>query len=350
MAEEIYNFKVPRAEAEFRDDGLRVRLYYPPREQLEEIPGRAPEQLDFGIGVFEQLLASGMAIAADQTHPLRPSSAGSLYLFDDDVICCHRRDRGAGVHRLYHSPSGGFANSREFTYSLEGLEAIALRESAEECLLITRDEKPWLIVPDDSKDYTIRSAKRLGINLDLRIVKPEIIPSSDTLEVYEDDKELFIARNVCVSLLYESATSLTTLLLRKLPLSSEEVVAVDAEGIEKAEKFIHFNREAYFIPLKEINNKRFGTPLFDFRVSQLGSVLDGRPFVRQPRDEKPYLGPEGVTSSYQHLWAPEDMMVACLAGLGLEGYRGRNRLELELEKTRARKDKRSLVPSEYLIQ
>lgn len=142
---------------------------------------------------------------------------------------------------------------------------------------------------------------------------------------------------------------MTTLWLRKLPISSEEVIAIDAEGMEKGGKFIHFNREAYFIPLKEINNKRFGTPLNNFRVSQLDHIDQGKPFVRLPSDEKPYLGPEGVSVTHPHLWAPEDMMVVCLAGLGIEGYKGRNRLELELEKTKARKEGRSLVPSEYLI-
>lgn len=114
MEQEIYHFKVPHAEAEFDGNSLVIKLFYP-RNALEEIEGRLQEQLDFGINVFEQLLSSGRALIADKEHPLKPSAGGSLCILADNVIACHRRDKGAGVHPMYHGASGGYTSSREFT-------------------------------------------------------------------------------------------------------------------------------------------------------------------------------------------------------------------------------------------
>ncbi|MEK6933398.1 MAG: hypothetical protein AABW75_00815 [Nanoarchaeota archaeon] len=222
--QEIYHFKIPKAEAEFDGLGLTIKLFYPDRDRLEETSSRLSEQLDFGINVFEQLLRSGRAIAADPQHPLKPSAAGSMYILDDNTIVCHRRDKGAGVHKLYHSPNGGYTKSREFTHSLKWLEATALAETAEECLLITKDKNPYLIVPEESKEETLKRARLFNIDLPTREVKSEIIPGTDRLEVYENNVPLFTADKVCISLLYESSTSLSTLWPRRLPLFTDEVV------------------------------------------------------------------------------------------------------------------------------
>ena len=150
-------------------------------------------------------------------------------------------------------------------------------------------------------------------------------------------------------MLYESSTSLSTLWPRRLPLFKDEVFPIDTEGMQKGERFIHFNREAYLIPLEEIAQKKFGTPLNNFEVFQLDRIENGVPRVKTPSYVQSYLGPEGVSVNHPHLWAPEDMMVNCLRSLNVAGYKGQRGLELELEKIKVRKEGRSLVPKEYLV-
>lgn len=342
---EIYHFKVPEAEATFDGNSLTVRLSYP--AQIEEIHGRLPEQLDSGINVYEQLLQKGHARCADAAHPLKPAAAGSLYVLQDDIVVCHRRDAGAPTHKLYHSAYSGYTSSREFTRSHKGLLHTALRESAEECLLVTRDKEPWLIVPRDTQEYTLQSARRLGIDIPPRLVDVEMLPCKDRLEVYEGGKLLFNA-SVCLALLYESSTSLSALWLRKFSVSSEEVLPVDAEGMMKEGRFKHFNRESYFVSLDEIALQPFGTPLQSPRVFQT-RIEDGKPIIYTPQSLPPYYGPENVMVKHPHLWAPDDLMVACFAGLDIVNYRGKNRLDLELWKMQMKRTGRPLISEEFLV-
>ncbi len=187
---------------------------------------------------LEKLISDGHAVIADAQHPLQPASAGSLYLTQDQKILIHRRDKGAPIHALYHSSYSGFSQSHEFVFSVEGLMNIALSETAEECLLITRDKKPWLIVPEDAPEYTLASAKNLGIDLPARNVRVEMLPAKDTLEVYHEQGEFIFKAHASLSLLWESATSLSALWIRKLPLSAAEVYPIDAEGMMKDGKFV----------------------------------------------------------------------------------------------------------------
>ena len=135
------------------------------------------QELKLGFGILQiqnsfkkdclqilSLVSNGYAELANPEHSLRPSAGGSPYLFEDNVILFHRKDSGAPTHKLYHSIPGGFPRSQKELYSAEGLRQIGLRESAEENLLITRDTKPKLIVPKDSVDHVLKSAKRLGID------------------------------------------------------------------------------------------------------------------------------------------------------------------------------------------
>ncbi|MBI2631636.1 hypothetical protein HYW75_01395 [Candidatus Pacearchaeota archaeon] len=115
-------------------------------------------------------------------------------------------------------------------------------------------------------------------------------------------------------------------------------------------EFRHFNRESFFIPLEEIIDKQFGTPLNNFRVFQLDRIESGTPYVKTPSYEPPYFGPEKVVVNNPHLWSPEDMMDNCLRSLGVHGYKGRGALQLGLQKIKARRDKKSLVPEEYLVK
>lgn len=197
------------------------------------------------------------------------------------------------------------------------------------------------------KEFSLASARKLGIDLPIREVKSEIIPGNDRLEVYEQGDHLFTANNICLSLLYESSTSLSALWIKKIPVYSQEVIPIDSEGMMKGDRFIHFNREAYLIPVSEISGKNFGEPLQKFEVYQLDKTDNGIPVVKIP-DYKDFLGPEKVKVNNPHLWAPEDMMVSCLRNLNIECYKGKEGIELELEKTKAKKAGRSLVSKEYL--
>src|SRR3989344_4206214 len=145
---EIYHFKVFRAEAELNDKkspekGLTVRLFYP--QNQEDVRGRFPESsesLRFGIDSLERLLSEGTCSLADNNNPIKPASAGSIYLLKDNVIIFHRRDKFAPTHKMYHSAYAGYTHAREFVFSAEALIETGKRETAEEILLITKEKKP----------------------------------------------------------------------------------------------------------------------------------------------------------------------------------------------------------------
>jgi len=346
MSQEIYHFKVHKAEAEL--DGqcrMTVRLFYP--KNPEPIDRRLPENLAFGVGVFEALERNYFANIADTDNPIKPASAGSLYVLKDGKIVCHRRDKFAPTHKLYHSAYAGYTQAPEFVYSANGLRQTGLKESAEECLLITTDASPWLVVPNDSKDYTLEAAKRLGLNLRPRFVDVEVFEPTDTLEVYYEDGEHIFTTRAFLEFIYESQTSLNALWLRRFPLSSNEIHPVDAEGMVKDGQFQHFNRESYVIDPSEVANISFGSILQRRpRVVQT-RIESGIPRVYKPEYKEPYLGPDKVPVVHPHVWAPEDLLVRTLDALNVPGYAGKWR-EIELWKERSRLERRSLLPQEVL--
>jgi len=343
---DITHFKVYSAEASFINNSLTVKLSYP--RKPEPIERRLPENLQFGVRTLERLLRDSYAEIADQNNPIKPAAAGSLYLLSDGNFIVHRRDKGAPTHSLYHSAYGGYTNSLEFVYTEHGLMQTALRETAEECLLITRDKTPKLIVPEDSKDYTLESAKRLGLDLDYLTVKVETLDPSDKLEAYYEDGENIFSAKAFLALLWESSTSLTALQIRKLPLSAEDIIPIDTEGMVKDGKFVHFNRESYVISKEEISNKPFGTILEAPRVFQT-SIIDNKPNVYTPSYNPPYLGPDRIPVISPHVFAPEEMLTACLDGLNVEGYKGK-KLEIELWKEKTKLEGRSLLPEKVLAK
>ncbi len=341
----ITHFKVYNAEAFKEGNSLTVKLYYP--RKPEPIERRLPENLPFGVRTLEKLLGDSYAKIADQNNPIKPAAAGSLYLLSDGNFIVHRRDRGAPTHSLYHSAYGGFTNSLEFVYTESGLIQTALRETAEECLLITRDRTPKLIVPEDSRDYTLESAKMLGLDLDYLTVKVETLDPSDKLEVYYEDGEHIFTAKAFLDLLWESSTSLTALQIRKLPLSVEEVFPIDAEGMIKDGRFVHFNRESYVLSKEEVSNKQFGTILENPRVFQTRITDDIR--IYTPSYNPPYLGPDKTPVTSPHVFAPEDMLTACLDALQIQGYKGK-KLEIELWKEKTKLEGSSLLPEAVLVK
>src|SRR3989338_151883 len=122
-------------------NGMVMTLVYP--SNPVKIVGRWAENLEFGVGVYERLLAGGYSPIADLDNPVRPPSSGSTYQFSDGILVIGRRDKFAPTHKLYHSTFTGFAESYSAVGSSEGIRNIGLRESAEECLLITRDKNPY---------------------------------------------------------------------------------------------------------------------------------------------------------------------------------------------------------------
>lgn len=344
---DITQFKIYRAEAERSGSSLTVKLYYP--RNPEPIKGRIPENLPWGVKVFEGLIKNNYAVIADAENPIKPAAAGSLYVFNDGNILVHRRDIKAPTHPMYHSACGGYPTEEEYKGKEQGLMRTALRETAEECLLITREKTPKLIVPKDSKEYTVESARRLGLDLKTVEVNVETLDPSDTLKVYSGEGSSIYTARAFLDLLWESSTSLTALQIRKLPLSVEDVIPIDAEGMISNEgNFIHFNRESYFLRQDELERKDFGEILKNPRVYQT-KIENGVPRVFTPEYREPLYGPEKILVRHPHVWAPEDMLVTCLDGLGVDGYKGR-KYEIELWKTKTKLEGKSLLPSDVLAQ
>ncbi len=351
MADEIAIFKINKAEATYQDGALGIDLFYPKNPQL--LTKRLDGNPGFGVAVLEKLLEKGHAKVASLDVPLKPADGGSVYCFNDGVFLVHRRDKGAGVHKLYHGAPGGYTDSLDSTYSEKALIATGLRESAEENLLITQDNPPWLIVPNDSRDYTLAAAKTLGIKLKPYYVDVKTLPSRDRLRVFNDDGGLIFQSygKGFLDIMWDDSTSLSLMQVRLMPFSSEEVLPIDAEGMMKQGRFIHFNRESYLILFSEVSGKGFGTPLKDFRVYQT-RFEGGKPIVYTPeytREHIPFLGPDGVFVTHPHIWAPENHTTVCLDALGVPGFAGR-RLAIELWKNQCKVSGESMVPEEYLAR
>ncbi len=374
---EIYHFEVPRAEAELfnvdsPEEGMVVRLFYPRVQR--DVKGRfpeSPESLAFGIDSLEQLLTKGFAQIGTQEFPLKPAAAGSLYLLNDNSIIVHRRDKFAPTHKMYHSAYAGYTHDRDFVFTEKGLRETGLRETAEECLVFLRSTIPGrthLVIPNDSKDQTIASARRIGIKLG-RNVRPyyinvDVCEPPDILEVYWEDNEeepIFTARAV-LDYIRESQTSLNALQIRKLPFPSNVVFPVDAEGMVSNDgKWKWFNRESYIIPLDDIAGKEFGHILEHPRVYQT-RIVNGIPEVYTPEYIKPYLAPgiklvspdkPGIRAPVEvihpHIWAPENLLTACLDALGVKGYIGKKH-NIEQWKQRCMLEGTPLLPDNVLVK
>jgi hypothetical protein len=257
-----------------------------------------------------------------------------LYRFNDGNILVNRRDAGAPTHKLYHCGYAGFPGTREHIYSAEGLMQNALRESSEEVLLITIEKnhegKPWLIVPNDSVPYVLESARKLGMDhLPLRHIDVETAEPTDWLVVRDENGKLIFRTKAYMEFIYDSETSLNALYRREVPLSSEEILPVDAEGMPKNGTWFHFNRESYFFDPRELIGVTFGTPIDDPLVYKTDFVMVGGERVPIPRlqidadYQKPYLGPEKIPVTHPHLFAPEDQFRRHLDALGVVGCAGR---------------------------
>ncbi len=343
---EILQFEVYKADATLDRNTMHVRLFYP--NNPKKIDTRIPENLQFGKTVLNRLRNLGYDQIADQQNPIKPPSAGSVYITLDDKLIIHRRDANARTNALYHSIYAGFTSSRDFLYSEKGLIDTALRETAEECLLITKDNDPYLIVPNDSKQDTIESAKRLGLDLKPRFVDVQTLPANDTLEVLTQDGESIYKTNVWLELYYTGHTGISVILFRKLPLHSQEILPVDAEGMmSKDNKFIHFNRESYIVDPKDIP-ARFGFPLKNAKSYQTLFLKDGEPKVYEIEHEPPFYGPDKVRVNDPHIFAPDDLLAKVVGILIWDKYD--YWIDEELHKIESKLQNKSLVPEQFLIK
>jgi hypothetical protein len=351
-------FKIPHAEATYDNGALTVRLYYP--NKPEELTKRLPGNSVFGANALETLLREGYARIATPECPIKPADGGSIYLFNDNVVLVHRRQFPLGknsVHNFYHSAPGGYTENLNATRSEEGLIATGLKETAEEQILFTRDYPHWVIVANDLKEYTLQAVKNLGLDEyfgnRLKFVDVENLPSSDILEVYDEDKnKIFTSKGKgFLDPMWDNSTSLSLMQIRKLPFSSEEIFPIDAEGmVGKDGKYIHFNRESYLIPLSELADKPFGTPLENPRVHKTAINQNTIPlFVYSPSYSEPFYGPDEKRVNHPHLFAPENHFIVCLDALGVPGFKGR-RLDWQLWKEKCIRDNICMIPKEFLVE
>jgi len=337
---EFHLFEIYNANAEIIDNCMTVSLYYPSNKKM--LDKKIPGNLEFGIQVYENLLDHRFSQIAQINRPIMPSCAGSIYTTLDDKIICHRRDIKAPNHKLYHSSYGGFPQSDEELFSAKGIMKLALRETAEECLIITRD-RSRLIVPSGSEHYTLESAKRLGI--DLAKVKPLVmdvatVEPTDTLKVFDADYNLLFQVQGFIEFMYEGQTTITTSQIRKLPFMADEIFPIDAEGYEIDGKYIHFNRESYILDPNVIKNLQFGAILPSPEVYKT-KIVDGIPIIVHPDYTEPYFGPDGVKVVDPHVWASEDLLMRMLDALRIPGY---DWIRAELWKEKSKLEGKPLVP------
>lgn len=341
---EYSGFYISNGDMSLRDDNLVMRLTYPTNPK--KIEGRLSENLRFGIDVYQRLLEDGYSPIADEKNPVRPPSSGSAYLFTDGKMVICRRDMGAPTHKKYHSVYAGFPDSFEAVSSSRSITKTALREIADECLLITKDKNPCLIIPKDSIDYTLESAQRLGLNLPKHYVDVEWEEPTDRLEVYDEQGNLLFTHKALLDIIFESETSINALHLRRIPISSEEVYPIDAEGMVKEDRFIHFNRESYLINPQDMAEMRFGDIIQNPLVFQT-RIQDGRPNIYTPEYNEPFDGPDGIKVVDPHIWAPDNQVTRYLHALGIDGY---NWIKMELWKEKTKQGRKDLLPGKVLFE
>ncbi len=347
---EIDMFKIYKADVELTGQGINVRLFYP--EQRESLTRLLPEQLEFGVRFFETLLEKGYAEFATADFPIRPPSAGSMYVFKDMKFLIHRRDPGARLHPLYHSMPVGYNNRSSHAFSASGIMNTMLRESSEENLLITRDGKR-LLVPRDARPYVLDAAEKVGLDLTrmkIEEIDVETLAGPDRISVFYNDKLQFSVPSYA-AFSFEGSRTLNAMTIRFVDLNSEDILPVDGEGMEKDGRWVLFNRESYIVDPSEMDGVMFGDALKDpeVYVTEWENTSYGR--VPRPRlstagypiEGKPrfYYGPDKKVVTEPHVFAPDDLLIRMLDVRGISGYAG-HWMELEIEKTKKKLGQKKL--------
>ncbi len=332
----MYLFEVPRATAEFDGKSITVKLYYPnERKMLDKSP---PEDLEWGVKKFSELLEKGYAEIATPEHPIRNPSAGGVYVFDDDTWFIHRRDAGAPLHPLYHSIPCGYPETERET-TVDGLRALMQRELPEENLIFTKDGE---LLPLHGQ-YAIETAERIGISPERIKTVPgyaDALKGMDKLEIYNEDGSLMIGTGITdIEFSWEGSTTINALWFVCIPYSAKDILPVDAEGMYKDGTFIHFNREAYLLTANERTLIKMldtvNIPLKNEDVHRT-KIEDGIPRVYVPSYEPPFFGPDGKSTDHPNIFAPDNLLRKMLYG--------ENWVEKELEyEARLLEEKQSAV-------
>ncbi|MFH0977823.1 MAG: hypothetical protein V1837_00840 [Candidatus Woesearchaeota archaeon] len=323
---DILQFPIYKASATLTKAGMLVQIFYP------ENPAFVNKKIESnanGPDIFDELSISGYSKIATAENPIRPASAGYVYMFQDEKIMFHRRDMGAKIHKMFHSVSVGYPQNKEEIFGRNALETIAKREASEECMLITRERNPWIVAPTELMEETEKQAKKYGIEMKIREIKGERIRAPDTIEAYSSQGELIYRANGIVEFGFEKETFLNLLIALQLQIDSTEIMPVDMEGKQSEDGYERFNRESYLAKMETL--PRFGKPLKDFEVFQAkieaGKLIPDIPAYKGTI----FNGPEGIQVEHPHIFAPDDMLVRVLDALGAKEYEGKW-MQIEKEK------------------
>lgn len=345
---EISQFVVTEAYSTFdnKTGVVNTSFYYP--RNPREINTRLGPNPEWGIKVLEELLSKGESRIATPENPISPPNAGSIPVTSDGKIICTRRDDGAKVHKMFQAGYSGFASTTRELYSEKGMFRLGQRESAEEVVLITRDRNPYIITTSSTKQITLESAKRLGLEYPIREVKEEFLPGKDRLRVFYENREPIFTLPNFFTMLWDIDSSSIAMQIRKLNIHSDEILPIDAEGIfnETKDKYkVHFNRESFILDLNTIYNVhnpktldklRYAYPMLNPQVFQSHWDESRKMRIVETPHNSPleYLGPGATPVNHPYLWAPQDTLRTCLDGLGIAGYEKR-KLFWELQTDRA---------------
>ncbi|MBI4019018.1 MAG: hypothetical protein HY364_02070 [Candidatus Aenigmarchaeota archaeon] len=325
------NLKVDRAIASLRDGRLSISLLYP--NLPETFRGRLPQNPEYGITVMKRLKEEGVSAIADEVHPIRPPCAGIFYMTKDGKIISHRRDIRAPTHALYHSIPAGHPTHDE-VYLPSGLYSTAMREAAEECLIVTKDDHR-LLAPVGMEPYISESAKKIGLQLPTMHINAEIIDPSDTITARRENGDILFVAGGFVDIVYESETNMTLLQGFYLPIHSDEIEAIDAEGMNREGRYERFGREIYFIDAERPG--RFGSAIKNPRVRK-SRIDKGMPFFYTPDYTPPYKGPDLTDAGSPHVFAPDNLLSRALDAVGAEDYAGKW-MEISVDKMQRNENK-----------
>jgi len=340
MSMEKYLFKITRARAEMIDsiisDRVKVTLWYPNNPKIEKV--KLPGNLEYGIEKFSELMDKGYAEIADENHPIRPPSAGGVYVFSDGVISFHRRDMEAYLHPLQHSIPAGYPQTEKEVSSEEGIKKARDREVSEETLLFTKDGA--LLVPKGCEEFVLKTMENLGIykqNYKIIPTDIEIDEGRDILEIRDEDDNIIFQTKTNLAFGWTGSTTMNALWVLRVPYTSDEIIPVDTEGMFEDGKYKHFERETYKVSLEELN-KKWGSKLVMPDVYK-AKIENGKVSIYTPEYKPPFYSPsllgevdleQKITEDkYPHIFWPDELLRKMLTVLEVDHYFRWMDIELE---------------------
>jgi hypothetical protein len=309
----MHIFKVPYATAELDGKGVKVRLSYPDnREKLKE---RLPANPEYGVATLSKLLYDGRVDIASPAHPARPASGGVLDVVSGKLVS-HRRDKGTKVNPMHHGIASGFPASEKEAYFPTD---IACREGGEEHLFVTREKPHTLIVPKDpiGKAESIARAQKLGLDASRHVEAGiEYAEGPDTLEICGAQGTAHWRYRGHIGLAWDSEMAINFYLARVWDFDPENILPIDAEGMEKEGRFIHFNREIFVFDRRDLEGMKYGDRIPNAIAYRLNA------------QKEPELQPEAKAPE-PYIFRPDDALTRMLYGTGV--WKG-NWIEGEIER------------------